>query len=260
MAVSDDLLGRFFQGNPCWEETSCWTFDISTDKTHRILTAMALTPQQKIFKKIVAFNRLLEGPVLDKLVNEIPDPQMAIEYMTRTNRISPTIAKQLSATYRKKIEKYVGKRASKSVLALGFLLSKSVLKSLSSNCNKALKPNGQLLPMNNNMPVALTEEMVLLGRGKYCTVKLNSPSISENHCLLLFKDGYWFVKDFGSANGIKRNGESVSTALLEPKDEFGIAEYRYRINYEAAEGDPPQKIAEFPADSWQMVLGSLKKP
>lgn len=218
---------------------------------------MKLTPQQKIFKKIVAFNKLLEGPVLEKLVKEIPDPEMAIEYMTRTNRITPEVAQQLVVTYRNKVEKYVSKRASKSVLALGFLLSKSVLKSRGGK-DKTLKPNGHLLPMNNKMPVALSEEMVLLGRGKYCTVKLNSPSISENHCLLMFKDGYWFVKDFDSANGIKRNGEPVSTTLLAPTDEFSIAEYRYRVDYETPEGDPPQKVAEFPADSWQMILGSLK--
>jgi adenylate cyclase len=58
------------------------------------------------------------------------------------------------------------------------------------------------------------------------------PNVSGIHCELTFKDGYWYIRDLGSTNGIKVNGVKVQNKLLHPKDEVTIAKRRYTIHYE----------------------------
>jgi adenylate cyclase len=58
------------------------------------------------------------------------------------------------------------------------------------------------------------------------------PNVSGIHCEFLHRDGYWYVRDLDSTNGVKVNGLRVREKLLHPGDEVAIAKRRYTIHYE----------------------------
>jgi pSer/pThr/pTyr-binding forkhead associated (FHA) protein len=47
-------------------------------------------------------------------------------------------------------------------------------------------------------------------------------------------DGFWVIRDLGSTNGIKVNGDKVPKKLLRPGDKISIAKKTFTIEY-----DPP---------------------
>ncbi|HEX6987699.1 MAG TPA: FHA domain-containing protein, partial [Planctomycetaceae bacterium] len=53
------------------------------------------------------------------------------------------------------------------------------------------------------------------------------------------------VRDLGSRNGVKVNGERVDSKWLQPGDEVSIAKHRYEIRYTpSGDGPPPEDIEE----------------
>jgi adenylate cyclase len=81
----------------------------------------------------------------------------------------------------------------------------------------------------DNMP--LIREKLTLGRRESCDIFLPFPNISGLHCELTFRNGYWYIRDLNSTNGIKVNGVRVSDKLLHPGDELSIGKRRYTIQY-----------------------------
>jgi adenylate cyclase len=73
-----------------------------------------------------------------------------------------------------------------------------------------------------------------LGRRETCDICLRFPNISGLHCELSFRDGYWFIRDLGSSNGLKVNGSRVLQRPLRPGDEIAISNRRYTIQYRLA--------------------------
>jgi adenylate cyclase len=60
---------------------------------------------------------------------------------------------------------------------------------------------------------------------------VSKPNISGMHCELSFRNGYWYVRDLNSTNGVKVNGVRVNDKLLHPGDELSIGKRRYNIQY-----------------------------
>jgi adenylate cyclase len=94
--------------------------------------------------------------------------------------------------------------------------------------------NGKLFPLPNGDPILLVKDTLVLGRQKSCDIPLRFPNVSHQHAQLLFQQGYWYIRDLNSTNGIKVNGERVVYKLLQPKDEIAIGGHIYKIRY-----DPP---------------------
>src|SRR5262249_40085538 len=68
-------------------------------------------------------------------------------------------------------------------------------------------------------------------------------SVSKMHCVIAKTDGLLFVRDLGSTNGTRVNGQRVRRAALLPNDQLTIANYKFRINIgpddPAAPAPPP---------------------
>ncbi len=76
-----------------------------------------------------------------------------------------------------------------------------------------------------------------VGRRESCDIPLRFPDISGLHCQLYFRNGYWYVKDLNSTNGVKVNGTRVQDKVLHPRDELSIGRKRkYVIEYEMPTG------------------------
>ena len=112
---------------------------------------------------------------------------------------------------------------------------------------------GELNPSGGGAPIPLLHEKLLVGRRSSCDICLSFPNVSSHHCELEMKDGYWHVRDLGSSNGIKVNGERTTAKPLMPGDELQIAKHCFRIEY-IVSGSAPA-----PEDEDPFAMGLMEK-
>ena len=93
--------------------------------------------------------------------------------------------------------------------------------------------------------------MVVVGRHPACDTRLDSLRVSRHHCCMSQENGEVMVRDLGSTNGIRINGQGWRWAGLRPGDELSIAHIRYRL--ENGQGHE-QTIAE-PVSPGRWVRG-----
>ena len=91
--------------------------------------------------------------------------------------------------------------------------------------------NGQLVPIRGGDVIPLIRDQMSMGRRESCDIHLPFANVSALHCELTYKQGYWFITDLGSTNGIKVNGSRVHKRALSPDDTITIAKRTYRIEY-----------------------------
>lgn len=77
--------------------------------------------------------------------------------------------------------------------------------------------------------ITLDKPIVLVGRHPDCDVQLDSPKVSRRHCCVAQVDGDIVVRDLGSTNGIRINGEVVQECRPKVGDELAIGNVRFRI-------------------------------
>lgn len=97
---------------------------------------------------------------------------------------------------------------------------------------------GQLIPCGGGDAIPLAGPKLLVGRRSSCDIKLDFQNVSSHHCELEFRDGYWHVRDLGSSNGIKVNGERCDSKCLIPGDQLSIARHAFTIHYIVAANAP----------------------
>lgn len=95
---------------------------------------------------------------------------------------------------------------------------------------------GELVPVGGGDPIPLTREILTVGRRSTCDIRLDFQNVSGQHCEFSFHNGYWQVRDLGSTNGIKVNGERTARKALRPGDEISISSHKYTIRYEVMAG------------------------
>jgi pSer/pThr/pTyr-binding forkhead associated (FHA) protein len=101
----------------------------------------------------------------------------------------------------------------------------------------------RLIPTDGTPPVELKKEMTLVGRNDDCDIYLDHKSVSKLHCILVKTDGLILVRDLGSTNGTRVNGQRVRRAALLPNDNLAIANFKYQVSFgpdadAEADGDP----------------------
>jgi adenylate cyclase len=94
------------------------------------------------------------------------------------------------------------------------------------------QPHGELVPAGGGDTIPLLRESLTVGRRESCDICMRFPNISGIHCEFIYRNGYWYVRDLNSTNGVKVNGLRVQEKLLHPKDEISIGKRRYSIHYE----------------------------
>lgn len=112
---------------------------------------------------------------------------------------------------------------------------------------------GELTPCGGGDPIPLLKEKLLVGRRTSCDVTLRFPNVSSHHCELELVDGFWFVRDLGSRNGIKVNGERIESKCLFPGDEVSFAKHLFEISYKTPKG------AQAPEEESPTARGLLEK-
>jgi pSer/pThr/pTyr-binding forkhead associated (FHA) protein len=103
---------------------------------------------------------------------------------------------------------------------------------------------GKLVPCGGGDPIALLESPLSIGRISACDIRLKRSTVSSRHCKLDFRDGYWFVTDLNSRNGIRIDGVPQESGCLMPQSILSVGNLRFQIDYipkgdfAPAEADP----------------------
>ena len=102
----------------------------------------------------------------------------------------------------------------------------------------------RLVALDEGADIVLDRAMVVVGRHPQCDARLDSLRISRHHCCMTQDQNDVVVRDLGSTNGIRINGQRVERGRLRPGDEISIAHFRYRL-----EGAPAEHatVAHFPS-------------
>lgn len=89
----------------------------------------------------------------------------------------------------------------------------------------------RLVSVEGGPAIDLTKDMTLFGRDDDCDVKLDHKSVSKLHCVIVKTDGVLLLRDLGSTNGTRVNGQRVRRAALLPKDTLAIANVKYTVMF-----------------------------
>lgn len=87
----------------------------------------------------------------------------------------------------------------------------------------------RLVPQDGGPEILMDRAMVIVGRHPSCDARLDSPRISRRHCCMTPDQGQLWVRDLGSTNGIRINGQRVDSGWLKHGDELSIAHMRFRF-------------------------------
>lgn len=118
---------------------------------------------------------------------------------------------------------------------------------------------GELVPQGGGDPIPLFKTHLLVGRRNRCDIVLDYPNVSSQHCELELVDGYWRVRDLGSANGTKVNGDRIAERFLRPGDELAFAKHAYAVSYTPDPMAPPPPIDDNPFQHSLMEKAGLER-
>ena len=102
----------------------------------------------------------------------------------------------------------------------------------------------QLVPLDGGTPIEVSKDLTLVGRKEDCDLRLDHKSVSKLHCVIVKTDGLLLIRDLGSTNGTRVNGQRIRRAALLPNDKLTIANFHYRILFGAALLEPPPSPEE----------------
>src|SRR5437868_13842940 len=87
----------------------------------------------------------------------------------------------------------------------------------------------QLVPLDGGPAIDVVKDLTVVGRKEGCDLRLEHKSVSKMHCIIVKTDGLLLLRDLGSTNGTRVNGQRVRRAALLPNDQVSIANYKFRV-------------------------------
>jgi pSer/pThr/pTyr-binding forkhead associated (FHA) protein len=88
----------------------------------------------------------------------------------------------------------------------------------------------QFVPLDGGPAIDVVKDMVLVGRKEDCDLRLDHKSVSKIHCIVVKTDGLLLLRDLGSTNGTRVNGQRVRRAALLPNDQVAFASFKFRVS------------------------------
>lgn len=91
----------------------------------------------------------------------------------------------------------------------------------------------RLVPLVSGLiqPIPLVRPVVLIGRHQECDAPVAHSRVSRRHCCVAQIAGGLVIRDLGSRNGVRVNGERIEEAALEDADEIAIGPIVFRLEW-----------------------------
>lgn len=103
----------------------------------------------------------------------------------------------------------------------------------------------QLIPINGGPPVTLAQPVTLVGRSpRLCDLSLDHTSVSKLHCILVKTDGLVYMRNLGSTNGTRVNGQRVCAGPCCQEIAFRLREPVFAFIWDRIHGYRPEGIRE----------------
>jgi len=106
---------------------------------------------------------------------------------------------------------------------------------------------GELVPVGGGDPIPLMKKRIRIGRREGCDIILNFGNVSGHHALMEIDEGYWFIRDLRSRNGVKVDSKRIAEGVrkrIDPDTRLTIAKHEYVLEYDpmslGAYGTPPR--------------------
>lgn len=106
----------------------------------------------------------------------------------------------------------------------------------------------QLVSLTNGPTLIVDKPILLIGRHPECDIQIDSRKISRRHCCIAQVADYLVVRDLGSTNGIRINGNRVLEGRLNHNDELTIGGLRYRVSWEEPSESAARPDQDVPAE------------
>ena len=125
---------------------------------------------------------------------------------------------------------------------------------------------GTLVPIGGGDDIPLKKKELIVGRKDECDIVLRFSNVSSRHCKLVLSNGYWYVVDLGSSNGVKVNGIRVMDRRIDPGAKVMIANHAFHLDYDPADngaiGAPPPDLLDADVFSKSLMdrIGLSKTP
>lgn len=87
----------------------------------------------------------------------------------------------------------------------------------------------ELVPVDGGSPIPITRDVTVVGRREYCDVRIDHPSLSKRHAILVKTDGLLILRDLASTNGTKVKGQRIRWAALLPDDRISFGSVKFRV-------------------------------
>lgn len=97
----------------------------------------------------------------------------------------------------------------------------------------------QLVPLDGGPPVEIVKDLTVVGRKEECDVRLDHKSVSKMHCVIVKTDGLLLLRDLGSTNGTRVNGQRIRRAALLPNDKVTFANFTFKVQFGEGLGAMP---------------------
>ena len=95
----------------------------------------------------------------------------------------------------------------------------------------------QLIPLDGTTPILVDKPILFFGRHPDCDVVLvNSRKVSRKHCCLAVIDNYLVIRDLGSMNGLRVNGQPVrKESRVNIGDEIHVGDVGFKVELAPSE-------------------------
>ena len=94
------------------------------------------------------------------------------------------------------------------------------------------RKDSRVLLVSDDKRTVVTGDPFVIGRSRECDLVLDDPNVSRRHAELRREDEGWAVRDLGSTNGIKLNGQRSRGGRLSPGDEITLGLSRLTFEQE----------------------------
>lgn len=79
---------------------------------------------------------------------------------------------------------------------------------------------------------SVTKDRFIIGRGRQSSdLTIKDPNVSRQHAMIEYLNGYYYIVDMGSTNGVEHDGQRIQRCVVNEGDTFRVCDHELRFSY-----------------------------